>query len=341
MCFSLGLFCMGLFWLLDLIEYFLYHVRKIFNYNLFKNFYVPFLFLFFFWEPYNSNVGALILSQTSLRLPSVLFILFTLFFSSEVISTILSSSSLIYSSASDILLLIPSRVFLVSVIVLFVSVCLFFNSYTSLLIDSWIFSILFTRFFIICYYYSECFSGSLPISSSSIWTSVFLVCSFISVVFLCLFINFLNLLCLRSPFHRLQGWILSSFWFLPSWGWSSGLCKLCIGWDACWIFICLLFAFPLMNKAEWGGNPVCGWLGLYFCFVCCLDEAFCTVCYWWLDDSRSCIQVVSFVWGLTIWYSLGLVLWLSRFLESVLPLQRLGAWYLFRNENSTSGLLWH
>ena len=27
-----------------------------------------------------------------------------------------------------------------------------------------------------------------------------------------------------------------------------------------------------MGKAEWGGNPVCWWLGLYFCFVCCLNE---------------------------------------------------------------------
>ena len=53
----------------------------------------------------------LILSQRSLRLSSVLLILFTLFCSSEVISTILSSSSLICSFASDILLLIPSRVF--------------------------------------------------------------------------------------------------------------------------------------------------------------------------------------------------------------------------------------
>ena len=70
----------------------------------------------------------LILSQRSLRLSSVLFILFTLFCSSEVISTILPSSSLICSSASDILLLTPSRIFLISVIVLFVCVCLFFNS---------------------------------------------------------------------------------------------------------------------------------------------------------------------------------------------------------------------
>ena len=53
----------------------------------------------------------LILSQRSLRLSSVLFILFTLFCSSDVISNILSSCSLICSSVSDILLLIPSRVF--------------------------------------------------------------------------------------------------------------------------------------------------------------------------------------------------------------------------------------
>jgi len=36
--------------------------------------------------------------------------------------------------------------------------------------------------------YEKIFEGSLPISSSFIWTSVFLVCFFISVVFLCLFI---------------------------------------------------------------------------------------------------------------------------------------------------------
>ena len=64
-------------------------------------------------------------------------------------------------------------------------------------------------------------------------------------------------------------------------------------------------------------------------------------CYWWLGNAGSCIQVVSFVWILTIWYSLGLVLWSSRVLESVLPFQRLRVWSLVRNEDSTSGLLWH
>ena len=113
-----------------------------------------------------------------------------------------------------------------------------------------------------------------------------------------------------------------------------------LGWDLFWVFICL-FVFPLMGKAEWGVNPVCWWLGLYFCFVCCLDEASCTVCYWWVSDARSCVQVFSFGWVLSIWYSLGLVLWWSRVLESVIPLQRLRAWSLVRNGDSTSGLLWH
>ena len=106
-------------------------------------------------------------SQRCLRLSSALFNLLTLFCSSEVISTILSSSSLIRSSASDILLLIPSRVFLISVIVLFVSVCLFVNYSRFLLIDSCIFSILFSRFLIIfAIIFLNFFSGSFPISSS-------------------------------------------------------------------------------------------------------------------------------------------------------------------------------
>ena len=91
-----------------------------------------FLYAFFYSSSSGTNIILmlvhLILSQKSLRLSSVLFNLSTLFCSSEVISTILSSSSLIPFSASDILLLIPSRVFLISVLVLFVSVCLFFNS---------------------------------------------------------------------------------------------------------------------------------------------------------------------------------------------------------------------
>ena len=55
--FSLGLSCMGFFVPLGLDWHFLFHVGEIFNYNLFKNFLIPFLFLFFFWDTYDSNVG--------------------------------------------------------------------------------------------------------------------------------------------------------------------------------------------------------------------------------------------------------------------------------------------
>ena len=90
---------------MDSIDYFLFHVGGIFKYNLFKNFLIPVLYLFFFWDPYNLNVGVFV-PEVSETICSVLFIPFTLFCSSEIISTILSSSSLLCSSASDILLLI-------------------------------------------------------------------------------------------------------------------------------------------------------------------------------------------------------------------------------------------
>ena len=79
-----------------------------------KVFSYPFFFSSSSGAPIIRMLVCLILSQRSLRLSSVLFILFPLFCSLEVISTILSSSSLIHFSASDILLLIPSRVFLIS-----------------------------------------------------------------------------------------------------------------------------------------------------------------------------------------------------------------------------------
>ena len=85
---------------------------------------ILFLFLLFFWDPCSSNVGAFdIVPEVSETVLSSSHS-FYFFCTSEVISTILSSSSLIHSFASDILLLIPSRVFLIPVIVLFVSVCL-------------------------------------------------------------------------------------------------------------------------------------------------------------------------------------------------------------------------
>ena len=83
----------------------------------------PFFFSSSSGTPIIQMLVRLVLSQRSLRLSSILFILFSLFYSSAVISIILSSSSLIHSSASIFLLLIPSSVFFISVIVLFISVC--------------------------------------------------------------------------------------------------------------------------------------------------------------------------------------------------------------------------
>ena len=74
--------------------------------------------LFSFWDsPYNANVHALTLSQKSLRLSSFFFP--PIFCSVAVIYIILFSRSFMHSSASVVLLLIPSSVLLISV-------CLFF-----------------------------------------------------------------------------------------------------------------------------------------------------------------------------------------------------------------------
>ena len=124
---------------------------------------MPFLFLFFFWDPYNSNVGAFDIVPAVSETILSSFHSFYFICSSEVISTILSSGSLISSSAPDILLLIPSGVFLLSAIVSFFSVCLFFNSPKSLLIYSFIVSMLFPWLLIIfTIIILNSFSGSLP-----------------------------------------------------------------------------------------------------------------------------------------------------------------------------------
>ena len=41
---------------LGLGDYFLPHFREVFNYYLLKYFLMVFLFVFFFWDPYDSNV---------------------------------------------------------------------------------------------------------------------------------------------------------------------------------------------------------------------------------------------------------------------------------------------
>ena len=108
---------------LDLNGYFLPHFREVFNYYL-KHFLMPFL-SGSSGTPMIQMLGHLTLSQRSLRLSSLLLILFSFFFSTSFISTILSSTSLILSSASVTLLLVPSRVLLISVTALLIDSSLF------------------------------------------------------------------------------------------------------------------------------------------------------------------------------------------------------------------------
>jgi len=143
------------------------------------------LSLFSFWDPYNANLVCLMLSLRSLRLSSFLFILFSIFCSVAVIFTILSSRSCICSSASVILLLIPSGV-------LFISVCLFFSYSRSLVNISCIFSIL-RSWIIFTIIILNSFSGRLLSPTSFSCFSGVLSCPFIWDITFCFFmlINFL------------------------------------------------------------------------------------------------------------------------------------------------------
>ena len=55
--FRLEFILFGTLGFLGLGGYFLPHFREVFNYYLFKYFLMPFLFVFFFWDIYDSNVG--------------------------------------------------------------------------------------------------------------------------------------------------------------------------------------------------------------------------------------------------------------------------------------------
>ena len=179
----------------------------------------------------------LILAQRSLRLSSILFILFPLVCSSAVISTILSSRSLIYSSTSVILLSVTSRVFLTSVIVLFISVCLFFIYSMSLVI---VLTVLNVSSFSLFYF--QVFGASLPSLFSILFqidrlfplhlfglVSFYLVLSF--VLYLSVFSSFFSYLApLEVSFS--QAWRSYSF-FLP----QPPPLERKVGWVVCVAFL--------------------------------------------------------------------------------------------------------
>ena len=103
----MGSFCLGLSVFVYLDVCFLPQVRKVFSYISSNKFSVPFSFS----SPSGTPI-VLMFSQMSLKLSSLFFILFSIFCSAWMISTILSSSLLICSSVSSNLMLISSIFFL-------------------------------------------------------------------------------------------------------------------------------------------------------------------------------------------------------------------------------------
>ena len=83
---------------LDLRDYFLPQFREVFNYYL-KYFLKVFLFLFFFWDSCDSYVGVFSIVPEVSEIVLISFNSFFFFLSVSLISTILSSTSLILSSA--------------------------------------------------------------------------------------------------------------------------------------------------------------------------------------------------------------------------------------------------
>ena len=158
-------------------------------------------------------LGHLTLCQRSPKLSSFLLIhflfpLWFIYFYHSIFYFINPIFCLHYS------LLVPSRVFLISFIALFIIYWLFFISSRSLLNLSYIFSvlvsrlficdsILFSRFWIIfTIIIQNSVSGRFPISSSFVWFGGQLSCSFTCWVFLYLFILVI-LLHLGWPFYIL------------------------------------------------------------------------------------------------------------------------------------------
>jgi len=97
---------------LDLVDHSLSHVREVFSYYLLTYFLESFLSLS---SPYGTPLVHLMLSQKFLTLFFFFLHFFLIFCFTAVISTILSSRSLIHSSASVVLLLNSSSVVFISV----------------------------------------------------------------------------------------------------------------------------------------------------------------------------------------------------------------------------------
>ena len=100
---------------LDLDDYFLPHFREVFNYYLLKYFLMHFLFVFFFWDSYDSNVGVffivlevseiVLISFNSFFFFPLLFIYFfhSIFYFTNPISCLHYSTICCLQSVSDLI----------------------------------------------------------------------------------------------------------------------------------------------------------------------------------------------------------------------------------------------
>ena len=105
---------------LDLVGYFLPHFREVFNPYLLNYILMTFLFVFFFWDMYDSTVGAFNIVPVVSEVVLISFYCF-FFFPLFLIYFRHSTSHLTFPLfVSVFLLLVSSRVFLIAVIVLFI-----------------------------------------------------------------------------------------------------------------------------------------------------------------------------------------------------------------------------
>ena len=182
---------------------------------------MPFLFVFFFWDSYDSNVeGFNIVPEVSevvlIAFNSFfVFLLYVIYFHHSIFHLTYPIFCLSYStvgslqSAFDLSYCIIDWVFFISSRCLLNISCVFSSFISNLFICNFI---LFSRFWIFTIILNS-FSGRLPISSSFVWFGGHLSCSFTCWIFLCLFILF-RLLCLGWPFCILAFCGSSLLWWL-------------------------------------------------------------------------------------------------------------------------------
>ena len=175
---------------LDLGDYFLPHFREVFHYYLLKYFLLVFLFVFFFWDSYDSNVGAF---SIVVEVSEVVLISFNSFFIFPLCFINLYHSIFyltypVFCLRYSIICSLQSVSDLIYCIIHYILTI--FISSRSLLNLSFIFSILVSRLFIcdsilISRFWiiftiniQNSFSGRFPISSSFVWFGGHFSCSF-------------------------------------------------------------------------------------------------------------------------------------------------------------------